>query len=56
LVKMPGKTPASVASAAKNVVSRPATQTPAMPPGTRYGRGACGWEYLSLMTEGKIRM
>src|SRR3954471_16890941 len=52
----PGNKPTIEASRAQNVVSTPQIQTPAMPPGTRYGRGTCGCEYRSLMSVGKITM
>src|SRR3954469_23570977 len=52
----PGNRPTTEASSAQNVVSTPQIQTPAMPPGTRYGRCTCGCEYRSLMSVGKITM
>src|SRR5262245_29563392 len=45
---------AIVVSAHQAVVRIPAIHSPALPPGTRYGRGMSGRLYLSLITAGKI--
>ena len=41
-------------SAIQNVTSAAPTAMPALPPGTRYGRGTSGWLMRSLIAAGKI--
>src|SRR6476619_7369023 len=54
--RKPGNSATRVANAAQNVVSPAQTQTPAMPPGTLYGRWTSGCDFRRMISVGKIRM
>src|SRR5580704_442075 len=54
LTPKPGQISATVASSAQKVGTTEQIHAPAMPPGTRYGRGTSGREYLSFISAGKM--